>query len=188
MFIQTESTPNPNSLKFLLELDIGDANSIEFSNIEECHSSDLAKLLFQINGIEKIFFGKNFISINKNNYDWDQLKAPILTVISDFISSGRKIIKKNDKKIDQKNIEYAAHDEEAVNQIIEVLDAKVKPTVAQDGGDIEFKKFKDGIVYVSLQGSCSGCPSSTITLKNGIENLLKHYVREVNGVEEYVSI
>ena len=185
MFIQTESTPNPNSLKFLLELDIGDANSIEFSSIEDCNRSDLAKTLFQINGIEKIFFGKNFISVNKNNYEWDQLKAPILTVISEFISSGKKVIKENDKKIDQKSIEYASHDEDVVHQIIEVLDAKVKPAVAKDGGDMEFKKFKDGIVYVSLQGSCSGCPSSKITLKNVIENLLKHYIREVNEVEEY---
>ena len=188
MFIQTESTPNPNSLKFLLDLDIGSRDKIEFSRIEDCHSSDLAKILFQINGVEKVFFSKSFISINKNNYDWDQLKAPILTVISDFIFSGKKIIKNNNEKIIQKTIEYASDDEEAVNQIIEVLDAKVKPAVAQDGGDIEFKKFKDGIVYVSLQGSCSGCPSSKITLKNGIENLLKHYVREVNGVEEYASV
>ena len=188
MFIQTESTPNPNSLKFLLDLDIGNKESVEFSSIEDCQDSELAKILLQISGVEKIFFGKNFISINKNNYDWDQLKAPILTVISDFISSGRKIIKNNDEKVVQNIIEYERDDEDAVNQIVEVLNAKVKPAVAQDGGDIEFKKFKDGIVYVSLQGSCSGCPSSKITLKNGIENLLKHYVRDVNGVEEYVSV
>ena len=184
MFIQTESTPNPNSLKFLLDLDL-DNKSYEFSSIEECINSDLAKLLFQINGVEKVFFSQNFISINKNNYDWDQLKAPILTIISDYVSSGKRILN-NTNQIDKiENIEFDEKDKSTVDQISDVLNAKVKPAVAKDGGDIDFKKFKDGIVYLNLQGSCAGCPSSSITLKNGIENLLKHYVRDVVGVEQY---
>tara|TARA_B100001113_G_scaffold347584_1_gene340199 strand:- start:147 stop:707 length:561 start_codon:yes stop_codon:yes gene_type:complete len=184
MFIQTESTPNPNSLKFLLDLDI-DNKSYEFSSLEDCNGSELAKLLFQISGVEKVFFGQNFISINKKNYDWDQLKAPILTIISDFMSSGKRVINNNDQfnKID--NIEFDKKDKNTVDQICEVLNAKVKPAVAKDGGDVDFRKFKDGVVYLDLQGSCAGCPSSSITLKNGIENLLKHYVRDVVGVEQY---
>ncbi len=184
MFIQTESTPNPNSLKFLLDLDVNN-QSIEFGSIEDCVNSDLAKLLFQVNGVEKVFFGQNFISVNKKNYDWDQLKAPLLTVISEYISSGKRIF--NDTKQNNliKNVEFDEKDKNTVDQICDVLNAKVKPAVAKDGGDIDFKKFKDGIVYLNLQGSCSGCPSSTITLKNGIENLLKHYVRDVVGVEQY---
>ena len=141
--------------------------------------------MFQINGVEKVFFGQNFISINKKNYDWDQLKAPILTIISDYVSSGKRIV--NSKNlIDKINyIEFDEKDKNTVDQICDVLNAKVKPAVAKDGGDIDFKKFKDGIVYLNLQGSCAGCPSSSITLKNGIENLLKHYVRDVVGVEQY---
>ena len=185
MFIQTESTPNPNSLKFLLELDIVNQETVEFSNLKDCETSDLAKMLFQINGIEKVFFGKNFISINKNNYEWDQLKAPILTIISDYLSSGKKILKNKIDNNTLNDIEYDPKDKNIVDQIVDVLKVKVKPAVAQDGGDIDFKKFENGIVYLSLQGSCAGCPSSTITLKNGIENLLKHYVREVSGVEQY---
>jgi Fe-S cluster biogenesis protein NfuA len=184
MFIQTESTPNPNSLKFLLDLDL-DNQSFEFSSIEECRNSDLAKLLFQINGIEKVFFGQNFISINKKNYDWDQLKAPILTIISEYLSSGKKIITNGAQKNNTESIEFDQKDKNIVDQICDVLNAKVKPAVAKDGGDVDFKKFKDGVVYLNLQGSCAGCPSSSITLKNGIENLLKHYVRDVVGVEQY---
>ena len=193
MFIQTESTPNPNSLKFLLDLDI-DNKSYEFSSIEECSNSDLAKLLFQINGVEKVFFGQDFISINKKNYDWssrnayydwDQLKAPILTIISDYISSGKRILNDTNQIDKIENIDFDEKDKSTVDQICDVLNAKVKPAVAKDGGDIDFKKFKDGIVYLNLQGSCAGCPSSSITLKNGIENLLKHYVRDVVGVEQY---
>ena len=184
MFIQTESTPNPNSLKFLLDLDI-DNKSYEFSNIEDCGDSDLAKFLFQINGVDTVFFGQNFISINKKNYDWDQLKAPILTIISEYISSGKKILNNKNQTETIKNIEFEEKDKNTVDQICDVLNSKVKPAVAKDGGDVDFRKFKDGIVYLDLQGSCSGCPSSSITLKNGIENLLKHYVRDVVGVEQY---
>ncbi len=184
MFIQTESTPNPNSLKFLLDLDLNN-KSVEFESIDDCIDSDLAKLLFQINGVDKVFFGQNFISINKKGYDWDQLKAPILMILSDYISSGKKILKSQNKEDTKISIEYDEKDQSTVDQICDVINAKVKPAVSKDGGDVDFKKFKDGIVYLSLQGSCVGCPSSSMTLKNGIENLLKHYVRDVVGVEQY---
>ena len=186
MFIQTESTPNPNSLKFILEEEITKSQTYEFSSIEDCKDSELAAQLFTVDGVDSIFFGSNFISINKNKYEWDQLKAPILTKIADFISSGKKVIKQNEKKDVINKTEFNHEDAEIVSQIQELLDSKIKPAVAQDGGDIEFKKFNDGIVYLALQGSCVGCPSSTLTLKTGIENLLKHYVREVKAVEQYI--
>mgnify|MGYP001025959156 FL=1 len=185
MFIQTESTPNPNSLKFILEEEITKSQTYEFSSIEDCKESELAAQLFAIDGVDSIFFGSNFISINKNKYEWDQLKAPILTKIADFISSGKKVIKQKENKDVINKTEFNHEDAEIVSQIQELLDSKIKPAVAQDGGDIEFKKFHDGIVYLALQGSCVGCPSSTLTLKTGIENLLKHYVREVKAVEQY---
>ena len=184
MFIQTESTPNPNSLKFVLDLDLNN-KTVEFESIDDCSDSDLARLLFQINGVDKVFFGQNFISINKKGYDWDQLKAPILMILSDYISSGKKILKSQNKEDTKISIEYDEKDQSIVDQICDVINAKVKPAVSKDGGDVDFKKFKDGIVYLSMQGSCVGCPSSSITLKNGIENLLKHYVRDVVGVEQY---
>ena len=187
MFIQTESTPNPNSLKFILEDEITTDQTFEFNSIEDCSNSELAAQLFNIDGIESIFFGLNFISINKNKYEWDQLKAPILTKIADFLSSGKSVIKENNlNEISNNSTEFDPEDKEVVSQIQELLDSKIKPAVAQDGGDIEFKKFHKGIVYLALQGSCAGCPSSTMTLKSGIENLLKHYVREVQSVEQYI--
>ena len=187
MFIQTESTPNPNSLKFILEHEFMKDKTFEFNTIEDCESSDLAADLFNIDGVESIFFGSNFISINKHKYDWDQLKASILTKIADYLSSGKSIIKKDVSNLLVDEVtEYDIADKEVVSQIKELLISKIKPAVAQDGGDIEFKKFKDGVVYLALQGSCAGCPSSSMTLKTGIENLLKHYVREVKSVEQYI--
>ena len=187
MFIQTESTPNPNSLKFILEQEITKNQTFEFNSLEDCVNSELAAQLFNIDGIESIFFWLNFISINKNKYEWDQLKAPILTKIADFLSSGKSVIKENNlNEISNNSTEFDPEDKEVVSQIQELLDSKIKPAVAQDGGDIEFKKFHNGIVYLALQGSCAGCPSSTMTLKSGIENLLKHYVREVQSVEQYI--
>ena len=186
MFIQTESTPNPNSLKFIVEEEIAKEQTYEFYSLSDCKNSDLAAQLLSIDGVESIFFGLNFISVNKDKFEWDQLKAPILTKIADFLSSGKPIIKSNIKKSIESITEFDPEDQEVVSQIQELLDTKIKPAVAQDGGDIEFKRFNDGVVYLTLQGSCAGCPSSTMTLKSGIENLLKHYVREVKSVEQHV--
>jgi Fe-S cluster biogenesis protein NfuA len=186
MFIQTESTPNPNSLKFILEKEIVTDRTFEFNSIDDCENSELAAQLLNIDGVESIFFGLNFISVNKDKFEWDQLKAPILTKIADYLSSGKPVLKANDKTNIGNQTEFDPEDQEIVSQIQQLLDTKIKPAVAQDGGDVEFNRFHDGVVYLTLQGSCVGCPSSTMTLKSGIENLLKHYVREVKSVEQQV--
>ncbi len=184
MFIQTETTPNPNSLKFLLENDILESGSMEFSQISDCGESSLAKSLLQIDGIEKVFFGKNFISINKSEYAWDQLKAPILKIISNHLSSGEKVVNSVTSKESLSSIIFQEDDYDIVKVIDSVLSSKVKPAIAQDGGDVQFQEYKEGIVYLKLKGSCAGCPSATQTLKNGIENLLKNKVPEVMRVEQ----
>ena len=184
MFIQTETTPNPNALKFLLEYDILDSGSFEFSQTSDCRNSNLAKSLLQIDGIEKVFFGKNFVSINKSNYGWDQLKAPILKIISDHLGSGEKVINLVDNKQGLNAIKFQSDDYDIVKTIESVLLSKIKPAISQDGGDVEFKEYKEGIVYLQLKGSCAGCPSATLTLKNGIENLLKNKIPEVKKVEQ----
>tara|TARA_X000000368_G_C22716336_1_gene573302 strand:- start:59 stop:619 length:561 start_codon:yes stop_codon:yes gene_type:complete len=184
MFIQTETTPNPNSLKFILENDILDSGSYEFSDSNDCKDSNLAKSLLQIDGIEKVFFGKNFISINKSEYVWDQLKAPILKTISDYINSGQKIVNETATKENLHSIIFLKEDYNTVKLINDTLLSKVKPAISQDGGDVQFKEYKEGVVYLQLKGSCVGCPSATLTLKNGIENLLKNKIPEVKKVEQ----
>ena len=184
MFIQTETTPNPNSLKFLLENNILEEGSIEFSTINDCENSDLAKSLLQIDGIERVFFGKNFISVNKSEYVWDQLKAPILKVISDHLSSGEKVFNLIDSKKDLSSVIFQKNDYDTVKGINSVLSSKVRPAISQDGGDVQFQEYKEGVVYLKLKGSCVGCPSATQTLKNGIENLLKNKIPEVKRVEQ----
>ena len=184
MFIQTETTPNPNSLKFLLEKDILESGSMEFSQTSDCNESSLAKSLLQIDGIEKVFFGKNFISINKSEYAWDQLKAPILKIISDHLSSGEKVVNSVTSNESLSSIIFQEDDYDVVKVIDGVLSSKVKPAIAQDGGDVQFQEYKEGVVYLQLKGSCAGCPSATLTLKNGIENLLKNKVPEVLRVEQ----
>ena len=186
MFIQTESTPNPNSLKFILEQEIAPDRTFEFNSIDDCENSELAAQLLNVDGVESIFFGLNFISVNKDKFEWDQLKAPILTKIADYLSSGKPVLKTNEKTNLVNQTEFDPEDQEVVSQIQQLLDTKIKPAVAQDGGDVEFNRFHDGVVYLTLQGSCVGCPSSTMTLKSGIENLLKHYVREVKSVQQQV--
>ena len=184
MFIQTETTPNPNSLKFLLENDILESGSMEFSKNSDCKESTLAKLLLEIDGIEKVFFGKNFISINKSHYMWDQLKAPILKIISEHLSSGEKAVNLITSNENLDSIVFKKDDYEVVKTIRSVLLTKVQPAISQDGGDVEFREYKEGTVYLQLKGSCAGCPSATQTLKNGIENLLKNKIPEVKRVEQ----
>lgn len=182
MFIQTEETPNPNSLKFIPEDILISEEVVEFKNqIQAAKSSPLAMQLFQIKGVESIFFGKEFITINKSNdSDWNHLKIEIISVIMEFIISKKNIF--FEKKSDSNSAEN--QDSDIVKQIKELIEVKVRPAVAMDGGDIVYKDFKEGIVYLELRGSCSGCPSSTVTLKNGIETMLKHYVPEVEAVEQ----
>ena len=186
MFIQTESTPNPNSLKFILENYKLCSEPREFNNLTS-NNSKLAEKLFKIEGIEKIFFNENIISINKNKYNWDQLKASILQVISDFIHSGLSPVEDSDQKIKSDNeVKFNEIDKEIVSNINTILETKVRPAIMQDGGDIKFKSYDEGIVYLTLQGSCAGCPSATLTLKNGVENLLKHHIPEIKKVEQVV--
>jgi len=177
MFVQTEITPNPNSLKFLPGKTVSNNGSYEITNKEDTNN-ELARNLLSINGVEGIFLGNDFISINKKeNVSWDEIKHIVISLINDFYSSGKDFV------ID-KNLNEAHEDlEEIEKKIIKILDQKIRPAVAKDGGDIKFKQFKDGVVKVQLQGSCSGCPSSTMTLKQGVQNLLCHYIPEVKEVE-----
>ena len=177
MFVQTEITPNPNSLKFLPGKTVSNFNSFEISKKEETNN-ELLRNLLSINGVESIFLGKDFISINKHqNTEWDEIKHIVISFINDFYVSGKECVIEKTLEEDKKNLQ------EIEKRIVKILDEKIRPAVAKDGGDIKFKEFKNGTVKVQLQGSCSGCPSSTMTLKQGVQNLLCHYLPEVKNVE-----
>ncbi len=177
MFVQTEITPNPNSLKFLPGKNVSDHGSFEITKKDDTNN-ELVRNLLSINGVESVFLGKDFISINKNDKSsWDEIKHIVVSLINDFYSSGNECVIKKDFDQGQINLK------EIEKKIVKILDQKIRPAVAKDGGDIRFKEFKDGIVKVQLQGSCSGCPSSTMTLKQGVQNLLCHYIPEVKQVE-----
>ena len=182
MFIQTEQTPNPQTLKFLPGKVVMDDGTAFFQNITEASNSPFAKRLFALEGVEGVFFGSDFITITKSQtLDWQVMKPLILGSIMDHYNSNEKtIIKDNDKQ--KSSLSINEEDNDIVKQIKELLDTRVRPAVAMDGGDIIYDSFKDGIVYLQMQGACSGCPSSTATLKMGIENMLKHYVPEVQEV------
>ena len=177
MFVQTEITPNPNSLKFLPGKNVSNKGSFEITQKDQTNN-ELVKNLLSINGVEGIFLGKDFISINKyDDTSWDEIKHIVISLINDFYSSGKECVVENSL------IENNEHLKDIEKKIVKILDEKIRPAVAKDGGDIKFKEFKDGIVKVQLQGSCSGCPSSTMTLKQGVQNLLCHYLPEVKKVE-----
>ena len=177
MFVQTEITPNPNSLKFLPGKIVSDNGSFEVTKKDETNN-ELIRNLLSINGVEGIFLGKDFISINKSeDISWDEIKHIVISLINDYYSNGRKSVIEKNLKENTKNLN------EIEERIIKILDQKIRPAVAKDGGDIKFEEFKNGIVKVKLQGSCSGCPSSTMTLKQGVQNLLCHYIPEVKEVE-----
>ena len=179
MFVQTEITPNPNALKFLPGKKVSNEGSFEVTKKEEI-DNDLVRNLLSINGVTGVFLGADFISINKlENIEWDEIKHIAISLINDFYSTGKECVIENiffkEKNKDSEFIEIE-------KKIIKILDTKIRPAVAKDGGDIKFKEFNEGVVKVELQGSCSGCPSSTMTLKQGVENLLKHYLPEVKEV------
>ena len=177
MFIQTEITPNPNSLKFLPGKKVSNIGILEITKKNEVNN-ELVKNLLSVDGVEGILLANDFISVNKSeNVEWEEIKHIIISFINDFYSDGRDFVL--DKKLDDDEINLS----EIENNIIKILDQKIRPAVAKDGGDIKFKSFENGIVKVQLQGSCSGCPSSTLTLKQGVQNLLKHYIKEVKEVE-----
>lgn len=180
MFIQTETTPNPATLKFIPGEPVMGNGTCNFTRKEEAAKSPLAEILFQIKGVEAIYFGGDFISVTKSETSqWDSLKTELLTTIMEHYVSGRPIMLDSGAvKVDTAN-----DDSEIVTQIKEIIETRVRPAVAQDGGDIIFHSFEGGVLKLEMHGACSGCPSSTVTLKNGIENMLKHYVPEVESVE-----
>ena len=176
MFVQTEVTPNPNSLKFLPGKKVSNSGPYEITNKDETQNA-LVRNLLSINGVEGIFLGEDFISINKKEIiKWDEIKHIVISFINDFYSEGKEFV------IDESLEEQNSNLDELEQRIVKILDEKIRPAVARDGGDIKFKEFKDGVVKVQLQGSCSGCPSSTMTLKQGVQNLLRHYLPEVKEV------
>ena len=177
MFVQTEITPNPNSLKFVPGKVVSNAGSFEVNKKDEI-KNELIKNILYINGVEGIFLGKDFISVNK--YDetpWEEIKHVVISLINEFYATGKDFIIDKDLNEQSKSLD------EIEKKIVQLLNEKIRPAVAKDGGDIKFKEFKDGVVKVQLQGSCSGCPSSTMTLKRGVQNLLCHYLPEVKEVE-----
>ena len=182
--IQVEQTPNPESLKFLPEKIISEIGTEEFQKKDlKKINNNFIKELLRINGVELILLAKDFISVKKNqNVSWDDLKPVIISHINDYFEKNKKPILINNPKNNQVT-DNEDEEDETISRIKDVLDNKVRPAVARDGGDIKFKSFKDGVVKVELQGSCSGCPSSLMTLKQGVQNLLKHYVKEVDSVE-----
>ena len=179
--IQIENTPNPNSLKFLSEKTLSAIGTEEFKKEKEKEIKiPFIKELLNFKGVELILLSEKFLSVKKNSeVSWDELKPMVISHLNDYLEKNDEPILKESKKT-EKNSNI---DDETVNKIIEVLDTKIRPAVARDGGDIKFKSFENGVVKVQLQGSCSGCPSSLMTLKQGVQNLLKHYVKEVNSVE-----
>ena len=179
MFVQTQVTPNPNSLKFLPGKKVSNSGSYEITKKDEI-KNDLVRNILSINGVTGVFLGKDFISVNKlEKINWDEIKHIVITLINEYYQSGKTyVIDENVNEINSKN-----NLPEVEKQIIKILETKIKPAVARDGGDIRFEEFKDGIVTVRLQGSCSGCPSSTMTLKQGVQNLLCHYIPDVKEVK-----
>ena len=176
MFVQTETTPNPNSLKFLPGKRVSNSGSFEITKKDEV-KNELIRNLMSVNGVEGIFLSKEFISINKyDDISWDEIKHIVISLINDFYSGGKEFV------IDKSPFDVEENLGEIEKKIVQILDQKIRPAVAKDGGDIKFKEFKDGVVMVQLQGSCSGCPSSTMTLKQGVQNLLCHYLPEVKEV------
>jgi Fe-S cluster biogenesis protein NfuA len=191
MFIQTQPTPNPATLKFLPGRDVSPETPYEFISLDEAAASPLATALFAINGVRTVFLGSDFVSITKSDdADWSHLKPQALAAIMDHFVSGAPVIadtsaQPGEASAEEDDIAYEGETAEIVAEIKELIATRVRPAVANDGGDIIFKRFdaETGIVHLTMRGACSGCPSSTMTLKQGVENLLRHYVPEVTAVE-----
>ena len=176
MFVQTEVTPNPNSLKFLPGKNVSNSGRYEITSKEDIQN-ELVRNIQSVNGVESIFLGQDFISVNKKDKtNWDEIKHIVISLINDFYAGGKEFVIDENFKEEDKDLS------EIESKIVKILEEKIRPAVARDGGDIKFKEFRDGVVKVQLQGSCSGCPSSTMTLKQGVQNLLCHYLPEVKEV------
>ncbi|MEZ5826606.1 MAG: NifU family protein [Geminicoccaceae bacterium] len=177
MFIQTEQTPNPSTLKFLPGRDVMSDGAVDFTDVEKASGSPLARRVFAVDGVRGVYLGQDFISVTKSEgEDWYLLKPAVLGAIMDHFMSGDPVVEAGASLPEDVQIDEG---DETVRQIKELIDTRVRPAVAQDGGDIVFHGFERGVVYLHMRGACAGCPSSTITLKNGIENLLRYYVPEV---------
>ena len=183
MIVETEHTPNPDTLKFLPGKKVSEIGPVEFLKSDKGIKVSLASKILSLDGTVMVFFGENFITVKKEkNLNWEDLKHGIISEINDYYSKGNDVVvKKESYKTDKKSTSNESN--EIINKIKEVLDAKIRPAVARDGGDIVFKSFNNGVVKVELKGSCSGCPSSIMTLKQGVQNLLCHYIPEVKSVE-----
>ncbi|MBO6756429.1 MAG: NifU family protein [Roseibium sp.] len=183
MFIQTEATPNPATLKFLPGRVVLDEGTYDFTSPHEAGASPLAEKLFQVPGVAAIFFGYDFITVTKKEgTDWPHMKPAILGAIMEQFMSGQPVMAAGQKEDLEEGEFFDASDQETVTVIKDLLETRVRPAVAQDGGDITFKGFKEGVVYLSMRGACAGCPSSTATLQHGIQNLLRHFVPDVQEV------
>ena len=182
MFIQTESTPNPATLKFLPGQTVLEVGTADFPTAEGAEASPLATRIFGVKGVNGVFFGNDFVTVTKaDDVEWDHIKPAILGAIMEHFQSGQPVMS-GEGGAPSGHAEHHGEDGEIVGQIKELLDTRVRPAVAQDGGDITFHGFDRGVVYLHMQGACAGCPSSTLTLKMGIENLLRHYIPEVTEV------
>jgi len=184
MFIQTEATPNPATLKFLPGRDVLVGEPRDFRSAESAAISPIASALFEVPGVEGVFLGSDFISVTKDGAEWSHIKPAILGVIMEHFLSGKPVLDDGTAEAEAGEEFFEAEDSETVEVIKELLSTRVRPAVAMDGGDITFKGFKEGTVYLHMQGACSGCPSSTATLKSGIENLLRHFVPGVESVQQ----
>ena len=183
MMVETELTPNPDTLKFLPGKKVSEAGPVEFLKNDKSIKVSLANKILSIEGTTMVFFGEDFITVKKEkNINWGELKHGIISEINDYYSKGNDVVVKKDLSKSTLESEQTQSNT-IIDKIKEVLDSKIRPAVARDGGDITFKSFKDGVVIVELKGSCSGCPSSVMTLKQGVQNLLCHYISEVKSVE-----
>jgi len=184
MFIQTEATPNPSTLKFLPGRDVlGDGGTMEFRDRDAAAQSPLAEKLFGISGVTNVFYGSDFVAVTKDTSEWPHLKPAILGAIMEHYMSGAPLLAGGAEPEQPADEFFSEADAETVATIKELIETRVRPAVANDGGDITFRGYKDGIVYLDMRGACSGCPSSTATLKHGIQNLLRHFVPEVVEVQ-----
>jgi len=189
MMVETEHTPNPDTLKFLPGKKVSEVGPIEFLKNDKSIKVSLANKILSLEGTVMVFFGEDFITVKKEkDLNWEDLKHGIISEINDYYSKGNEVVVGKDLRLDKilnksTSVSQPVQSNEIINKINEILDSKIRPAVAKDGGDITFKSFKDGIVTVELKGSCSGCPSSIMTLKQGVQNLLCHYIPEIKSVE-----
>jgi len=189
MFIRTQDTPNPNSLKFYPGTPVLESGTLDFPTVTSAVNSTLAKMLFRIEGVKSVFFGSDFITVTKHDddMDWKVLKPEIYAIIMDFFASGLPVVTESKTETPTGEQGEVEEEDETVALIKELLDSRIRPTVQEDGGDIRFVGFKDGVVQLIMQGSCTSCPSSVVTLKNGVQNMLQFYIPEVLAVEQIIS-